>query len=226
VADDAGEVGDSGGSGDAGDGGRGEAGEDGRNGDPGEEARGDTGEGGASMALWFVIPSQTTLANRDARPGVLEEASAEGVSVSSPSSGDSSSDFSDNSGEECEEAFWLVMPFQKVSRRREPSVALAFAFDSSSLRLLSSTAVWRMLSMPPADSMGYPWRSPIPSVKASLSSHARNGDGGPSNKFSSAQRLGACRTVFPRLGNSQQETRGAIISWRTEKVDLLHGSTY
>lgn len=153
------------------------------------------------MALWFVIPCQTTLANRDARPGAEEEASAEGVSVSSPSSRASSSDFSDISGEEEGDVFWLVMPFQKVSRRREPSVVLDFAaFDSSSLRLPSSTAVWRMLSIPPADFMGYPWRRLMPSVKASLSSHARSGDGGPSNnKFSSAQRLGACRTVFPRL---------------------------
>jgi hypothetical protein len=166
------------------------------------------------------------LANRDARPGA-EEASTEGVSVSSPSSRGSSSDFSDIPGEESGEVFWLVMPFQKVSRRREPSVVLAFtAFDSSSLRLLSSTAVWRMLSMPPADSRGYPWRRLMPSVKASLSSHARNGDGGPSNKFSSAQRLRTCRTVFPRLGHSQRETRGVIVAWHTEKVGPLHGLTY
>lgn len=91
-------------------------------------------------------------------------------------------------------------------------MVLAFSvLDSSSLRLLSSTAVWRMLSMPPADSKGYAWRRLMPSGKASLSSHARNGDGGPSNKFSSAHRLGACRTVFPRLGYSQRETRRVII---------------
>lgn len=102
----------------------------------------------------------------------------------------------------------MVIPFQNVSRRREPSVVLACAaFDSSSLRLLSSTAVWRMLSMPPAESRGYAWRRLIPSGKASLSSHARKGDGGPSNKFSSAQRLGVCRTVFPRLGQSAREKK-------------------
>lgn len=140
------------------------------------------------------------MANRDARPDVEEEASTEGISVPLPSSRGSSSDFSDISGGGISEVPWLVIPFQNVSRRREPSVVLAFtAFDSSSLRLLSSTAVWRMLSMPPAESKGYVWRSLMPSGKASLSSHARNGDGGPSNKFSSAQRLGACRTVFPRL---------------------------
>lgn len=113
-------------------------------------------------------------------------------------------------------------------RRREPSVVLAFiAFDSSSLRLLSSAAVWRILSMPPADSKGYAWRRLMPSGKALLSSHARNGDGGPSsNKFSSAQRLGACRTVFPRLGYSQRERRGVIIAWHTEKVAPLHGLAY
>jgi hypothetical protein len=71
--------------------------------------------------------------------------------------------------------------------------------------------------MPPAESKGYVWRRLMPSGKASLSSHARNGDGGPSNKFSSAQRLGACRTVFPRLEYSQQETRGVVIAWHTEK---------
>ena len=158
-----------------------------------------------------------------------EVASTECVSVPWPSSRGFSSDFSDISGEEGSEVLWWVIPFQNVSRRREPSVVLAFTeFDSSSLRLLSSTAVWRMLSMPPADSKGYTWRRLMPSGKASLSSHARNGDGGPSNKFSSAQRLGACRTafVFPRLGYSQQETRGVVIAWHTEKVAPLHGLAY
>lgn len=155
----------------------------------------------------MVIPSQTTLANRDARPDAEEDASTGVVSVSSPLSRGSSSDFSDISGEGRGEVPWLVIPFQNVSRRRVPSAVLAFAvFDASSLRLMSSTAVWRMLSMPPADSKGYACRRVMPSVKASLSSHARNGDGGPSNKFSSAQRLGVCLIVFPRLGYSQRET--------------------
>lgn len=167
------------------------------------------------------------MANRDARLGSEEEASTEGVSVSSPSSRGSSSDLSDISGEESGEGFWLVMPFQKVSRRREPSVALAFAdLNSPSLRLLSSTEVWRILSMPPADFRGNSWRRVMPSVKASLNSHARNGDGGPSNKFSSAQRLGTCRTFFPRLRHCQPEMRGMIVAWHTEKVDPLHGLTY
>lgn len=134
------------------------------------------------------------------RLGAEEEASTEGVSVSSPSSRLSSTEISDISGEEGGEVFWLVKPFHIVSRSREPSVVVvSAAFDSSSLRLLSSTAVWRMVSIPPADSRGYSWRSVMPSMKASLSSHARNGDEGPSSKFSSAQSVGACRTVFPSL---------------------------
>jgi hypothetical protein len=38
----------------------------------------------------------------------------------------------------------------------------------------------------------------MPSMKASLSSQARTGDGGPINEFSSVQRLGERRPVFPR----------------------------
>ncbi len=147
-----------------------------------------------------MIPCQTTLANRDVRLGADEETSTGGVSVPPLSSRSSSSELSDISGEEGDEGLWLVKLFHRVSRRREPSVALAFvAFDSSSLRLLSSTAVCRMLSMPPADSRGYAWRRPMPSIKASLSSHARKGEEGRCSKFSSPQRLGMGRVVFPRL---------------------------
>lgn len=161
------------------------------------------------------------------RLGADEEASTEGVSVSSPPSRGSSSELSDVSGEEGDEVFWLVKPFHKVSRRREPSVVVTFvAFDSSSLRFLSSTAVCRMLSMPPADSKGYAWRRPMPSMKASLSSHALSGDGGPCSKFSSAQRLGTCRVVFPRLEKGQEKQIRAIVSWHTGKVGPLRESTY
>jgi len=154
------------------------------------------------------------------RLGADEETLIEGVSVSSPSSRGSSS-LSDISGEEGDEVFWLLNPFHKVLRRREPSVVVTFvAFDSSSLRLLSSTAVCRMLSMPPADTKGYAWRRLMPSMKASLNSHALNGDGGPCSKFSSPQRLGACRVVFPRLEKGQEEQIRAIVSWHTEKVGL------
>ena len=134
------------------------------------------------------------------RLGADEETSTEGVSVSSPLFRITSPELSDISGEEGGEVFWLVKPFHMVSRRRELSVVLAFvAFDSSSLRLLSSTAVCRMLSVPPAVSKGYIWRRLMPSMNASLSSHARNGDEGRCSRLSSAQRLGACRVVFPRL---------------------------
>ena len=159
------------------------------------------------------------------RLGADEETSIEGVSVSSPSSRGSSP--SDISGEEGDEVFWVLKPFHKVSRRRDPSVVVTFvAFDSSSLLLLSSTAVCRMLSMPPADTKGYAWRRLMPSMKASLSSHALNGDGGPCSKFSSAQRLGACHVVFPRLEKGQEEHIRAIVSWHTEKVGPLRESTY
>lgn len=195
--DGVGDLGETGGSGEGG--GRGDAGEEDRKGDVEDEGRGEAGDGGASIAVLFVIPCQTTSANRDVRLGADEETSTEGVSVSSPSSNGSSSELSDISGEGSGELLWSINPFHIMSRR-EPSVVLGFTvFDSSSLRPLSSTAVWRMLSIPPADSRGYTWRRLMPSMKASLSSHARNGDGGPSNKFSSAQRLGTCRTVFPRL---------------------------
>ena len=161
------------------------------------------------------------------RLGADEEASREGVSVSLPSSRGSSSELSDISGEEGDEVFWLVKPFHKVLRRREPSVVVAFvAFDSSSLRLMSSPAVCRMLSMPPADSKGYDWRRFMPSMKASLNSHAFNGDGGPCSKLSSAQRLGACRFFFPRLEKGQEEQIRAIVSWHTEKEGPLRESTY
>lgn len=140
----------------------------------------------------------------------------EGISVSSPSSRGSSSSLSDISGEEGDEVFWLLKPFHKVLRRRDPNVVVTFAtFNSSSLRLLSSTAVCRMLSMPPADTKGYAWRRLMPSMKASLSSHALNGDGGPCSKFSSAQRLGACCVVFPRLEKSQEEqTSDRFVAYR------------
>jgi hypothetical protein len=78
------------------------------------------GDGGTSMALWFVIPSQTTLASRDVIPDVGEAASTGDVSVSSPSfrDFDSSSELSDMSGEGSGEVRWLVKPRQIVSRRR------------------------------------------------------------------------------------------------------------
>jgi hypothetical protein len=167
------------------------------------------------------------LAHRELRLGADEETSTDGVSVSLPSSRGSSSELSDVSGEEGDEVFWLVKPFHKVLRRREPSVVvISVALDSSSLRLLSSTAVCRMLSMPPADSKGYAWRRFMPSMKASLSSHALSGDGGPCSKFSLAQRLGACRLVFPRLEKGQEEYMRAVVSWHTEKVDPLRVLTY
>ena len=133
-----GDSGETGGSGDAGECSAGDTGEEGGRGDGEEEAPGDMGDGGTSIALWFVIPSQTALASRDVRP------STGGVSVSSPSFRDfgSSSELSDVSGEGSGEVRWLVKPRQIVSRRRKPSAPLVTAaFDSSSLRLLSSTAV-------------------------------------------------------------------------------------
>ena len=51
----------------------------------------------------------------------------------------------------------------------------------------------------------------MPSMKASLSSQARTGDGGPINEFSSAQRLGERRPVFPRLTHSQKVGRVIVM---------------
>ncbi len=138
-----GDCGETGGSGDAGECGAGDTGEEGGRGDAEEEGAGDMGDGGTSIALWFVIPCQTTLASRDVKLGA-EAASTGAVSVSSPSFRDfgSSSELSDVSGDGSGEVPWLVKPRQIVSRRRELSAPLVFAaFDSSSLRLLNSTAV-------------------------------------------------------------------------------------
>ena len=102
------------------------------------------GDEGTSMALWFVIPCQTTLASRDVKVGAEDAASTWGVSVSSPSfrDFDSSSELSDMSGEDGDEVPWLVKPRDNVTLCREPSATLGFSvFNSSSLRLLSSTAV-------------------------------------------------------------------------------------
>ncbi len=47
----------------------------------------------------------------------------------------------------------------------------------------------------------------MPSMKASLSSQARTGDGGPINEFSSAHKLGERCSVFPRLRHGQRVGR-------------------
>jgi hypothetical protein len=54
-------------------------------------------------------------------------------------------------------------------------------------------------------------------MKASLSSQARTGDGGPIKEFSSAQRLGERRPVFPSLKQSQKVGRVVVMS-HTEKL--------
>jgi len=137
-----GDCGETGGSDNVGECGAGDTGE-GARGDAGGERAGDMGDGGTSKALWFVIPCQTALASRDVKLGVEEVASTEGISVSPPSFRDSgSSELSDVCDEGSGEVLRLVKPRQIVSRRREPRAPPVFtAFDSSSLRLLSSTAV-------------------------------------------------------------------------------------
>lgn len=112
-----------------------------------------------------------------------------------------SSSASDDSGDDAGEVAWLVNPRHIVVASRELSVLLsAFgALSCCSLLDASSDAVWRMLSTPPAASIGYICSSAIPSMKASLSSQARTGEGGGIELDSSFHKLGERGPDFPKL---------------------------
>lgn len=129
--------------------------------------------------------------------GLVGARREDSVSVFSIAVSSSSDDSGDDAGEEA----WFVKPRHIDVASREPSVLLsAFgALSCCSLLAASSAAVWRMLSTPPAASMGYICSSAMPSMKASLSSQARTGEGGGIDPDSSFHKLGERGPDFPKL---------------------------